>query len=266
MSSLSRCRVVLVRTHYAGNLGSVCRAMANFGLSELVLVDPVVNLADPMAARMAVKAAPILNSARIEHSLSDAVADCGWVLATSGETRGTARQGFWGTPEVQVLALIDTLAASPAAIVFGPEPSGLTVEEIALCTAMAFIPADAGYPSLNLALAVGVVLYELRKQFDARGLTPELVPGERPANYRQQEILFARLRAGLESVRFLWDDRADGLFHVIRQVIARGRPTVKELQVLHGLAGQLVHVARAYGVRHPRDGRPPAGLFGKSEP
>ncbi len=265
MTDLDGCRVVLVRPHYAGNVGSVARAMANFGLKHLVIVAPVADLTHPDARMMAVRAAPILHAARVVGTLAEAVADCGWVLATSGEVGGLVRRGFWGPPDAQIPVLLDALAATPVALVFGPEPSGLTVDEIAACHAMASVPVDPDYPSMNLAQAVAVTLYELRRQWLARAAAAPPDPAaDRPADFREQEILFARLREALESVRFLWDHRAGGLFHVIRQVVVRARPTVKELKVLHGLAGQLLHVARVYRVTHPRAGRPaplPPGFF-----
>lgn len=253
--SLTRCRVVLVRPHYPGNLGSVARVMANFGLSELVLVDPYANRQHPDAVMMAVRGLPVLAAARTVPTLADAVADCARVIATSGETGGLVRKGFWGTPEEKVPVVLDALDHGPTALVFGPEPSGLTVEEIAACHGMMFIPAGAEYPSLNLAQSVAVVLYELRKQWLKR--SPGLPATEPPAGYVEQERAFAQLKEGLTAVRFLWDDRSDGQFHVLRQLLTRGLPTRKELDLLHGLARQLQYVADRWGVTHPRDGRPP---------
>ncbi len=262
---LDRCRVVLVRPHFNGNLGSVARVMKNFGLAELVLVAPIADRTSPEATMMAVHGADVLAAARVVETLAEAVADCGVVVATSGEVGGLVRKGFWGTPAEQLLLVLDALPDAPAAVVFGPEPSGLTVDEIAACHAMIFIPAAEVYPSLNLAQAVAVVLYELRCQWLACG--PATVDPDPPANFHDQGIMFARLREGLTAVRYLWDHRADGIFHVLRQLIVRAKPTGKDLKILHGLAGQLLHVAKVYGVTHPRDGRPPgpAGCFGPPE-
>lgn len=256
---LSRCRVVLVRPHFAGNVGSVARAMKNFGLRDLVLVDPVANHHHLDATMMAVHASDVLREARVVPTLAEAVADCGFVLATSGEVGGVLRKGFWGSPEEKIAPLLDALAVTPAAIVFGPEPSGLTVPEVAACHAMVTIPVDLAYPSLNLAQAVAVCLYELRRQWGHRTADSDPHAGLRevPATYEEQEQLFVNLREALRAVRFLWDFRADGLFYVIRHTIARSLPTTKEVRVWHGLASQLRHVARFWGVTHPDDGRPP---------
>lgn len=248
-STLARCRVVLVRPHFAGNIGSVARVMRNFGLRDLVLVDPVANPQTMEAVMMACRGADILERSRRARTLAEAVADCGFVLATSGEVGGLYRKGLWGTPEEKLPRLVQALDSGPGAIVFGPEPHGLTVEEIAACHGMISIPADADYPSLNLAQAVAVCLYELRKQWLSR--TNLGRREEPPASYSDQERLYIHLKEALTAVRFLWDFRSDGIFHVIRQVISRGLPTQKEVQVWHGLAKQLKFIAKQWGVPHP---------------
>jgi len=255
MTPLTHCRVVLVRPHYAGNLGSVARVMRNFGLRDLVLVDPIASPQATEARMMAVRASDVLDASRTVKTFEEAVADCVFVVATSGETGGLARKGYWGPPEEKLPALLAAMDQGPVALVFGPEPSGLMVDEIAACHGMIYIPADEGYPSLNLAQAAAVCLYELRKQWLKH--QPNAPLPEPPAGFVDQERMFEKLKSALTDVRFLWDFRSDGIFHVLRQVIVRGMPTQKELQVWHGLAKQLHHVARRWGVPHPRDGRPP---------
>ncbi len=255
---LSRCRIVLVRPHFAGNLGAVARAMSNFGLSDLTLVAPIADRASPDAQMMATRGKEILSGARVVATLAEAVEDCAWVVATSGEVRGMLRQNFWGTPDAQLPGLLDALGASQsatAALVFGPEPSGLTVAEVTACQAMVFIPTAEESTSLNLAQAVAVCLYELRKLW-AVTQPPVLVP-EPPASYGDVERMLAKLRESLVAVRYLWDDRADGMFNVLRQILVRAKPTRPDVQVLHGVAGQLSYVAKAWGVKHPADGRVP---------
>ena len=263
-TSLSRCRVVLVRPQFAGNLGSAARVTRNFGLRHLVLVDPTADPWSMDAVMMAMGGRDVLESAVVVPTLADAVAECVLVLATSGETGGLTRKGFWGTPEEKMPVLLDALDRGPAAIVFGPEPSGLNVAEIAQCHGSMFVPTDPDCPSLNLAQAVAVVLYELRRQWLHRTPTPA-DDREPPASYVETEHMFRHLREALTAVRFLWDFRAEGIYHVIRQTLARAQPTRKEAFLIHGLAQQLLLVARKYGIPHPADdpphpGRPPANV------
>jgi len=86
-----RCRVVLVRPHYAGNLGAVARIMRNFDMQDLVLVNPRTTPQDLEARRLAVHGLPILDAARIVPDLGTALADCVYTLATSAETAGLQR-------------------------------------------------------------------------------------------------------------------------------------------------------------------------------
>ncbi len=248
---LERCRVVLVRPHFAGNLGSVARVCANFGVTDLVLVAPLANRESMDAVMMATHGLEILKSAKIVATLPEALADVAFALSTSGEIGGLARKGYWGTPEEKLPLLVDTLDRAPAALVFGPEPHGLTVDEITSCHGMMFIPTAGGHESLNLAQAVAVVLYELRKQALKRGVQKKEVDG--PALFEATERMFAHLKKALTAQRFLWDFRSDGIFHVLRTAIARGLPTHKELQVFHGLAQQMLYIAEHYGVPHPDD-------------
>lgn len=267
--ALTRCRVVLVRPHYAGNVGAAARAMKNFGLTDLVLVDPVADVNRIDARSLTVRAYGVLDTARVVGTLPEAVADCGFVLAASGETGGLTRKGFWGTPEEKLPALLDALPETPTALVFGPEPHGLTAAEVASCHGSMFIPADPEYPSLNLAQAVAVCLYELRRQWLKRTPAADVSGAEPPAAFADQERAYEHLREALAAVRFLWDFRSDGVFHVLRQMFVRARPTHKEVRLLHGLAKQLLHAADRWGVPHPRDGRPPkldAGGFAETPP
>lgn len=252
MSTLADCRIVLVRPQFAGNLGSAARVMRNFGFRRLILVDPTADRWAMDAVMMAMGGREVLESAEIVPSLADAVSDCVLVLATSGETGGLARKGFWGTPEEKTPSLLDALDRGPTAVVFGPEPSGLTVPEISLCHGSIFIPSDPECPSLNLAQAVAVTLYEVRRQWLKRSSIP--VEGlDPPANFAETERLFAHLREALIAVRFLWDFRSDGIFHVIRSILSRSLITSKEVKLLHGLAKQLLFVARKYGIPHPEE-------------
>src|SRR5437763_13293106 len=95
---LHRCRVVLVRTHYPGNLGAAARVMRNFGLTDLVLVDPVTSTNELEARRMATHGLPILDAARVVPDLGEALGDCVFTLATSGLADGVVRQTFVGSP------------------------------------------------------------------------------------------------------------------------------------------------------------------------
>ena len=116
---LSRCRVVLVRPHFPGNLGSVARIMRNFGLSDLVLVAPYTFPTNPEARRLATHGTGVLDAARIVPDLGEAVADCVFTLATSALTAGVVRRGMIGTPAEQMPRLLEAAGSGPDRVARG---------------------------------------------------------------------------------------------------------------------------------------------------
>jgi tRNA/rRNA methyltransferase len=243
------CRVVLIRPHYAGNLGATARVMHNFGLSRLVLVSPIADHHDREARRLSTHGEFILDQAELVGTLEEAVADCALVAATSANTAGLFR-GAAGS----IRDLMPQLATSagPVALVFGPEPDGLTNAEISICHYLLHIPTAPEYPALNLAQAVAVCLYEWRL---AR--LPAFETSAEPAPFAQQQRMFEHLRAGLEAIHFLYGPKADTLMHALRQLIARAQPSEPELKLLHGLARQLEWIARHPGAAGDRADPPP---------
>jgi TrmH family RNA methyltransferase len=152
-------RIVLVDTSHPGNIGASARAMKTMGLSDLVLVRPRTFPSDEATAR-ASGAADILASARVVDSLDAALADCSFVVGASARERGVA----WPTldPRAAAEAVHMEAEANRVAILFGPEQSGLTNDDVARCHRLVRIPTSAEFGSLNLAMAVQVLCYELR--------------------------------------------------------------------------------------------------------
>jgi tRNA/rRNA methyltransferase len=151
-------RVVLVRTSHPGNIGAAARAMFTMGLTRLVLVAPH-RYPDAQATALATGATGVLDGARVVVTLAEALSGCTLVIGLSARPREFAGR---------VLAMRDAALAARAeagetALVFGTEMSGLSNDELAQCTAVATIPANPDYPSLNLAAAVQVAAYEMRK-------------------------------------------------------------------------------------------------------
>src|SRR5579883_397703 len=258
--SLSNCRIVLVHTHYAGNLGATARVMRNLGLSDLVLVAPYAFTTNPEARRMARDGLSILDSARVVPELGDALADCVYSFATSSLTAGVWRSGTIGTAAEKMPELFAAAEAGPVALVFGPEPHGLSNDQVGRCHGLVHIPVDPEYGSLNLAQAVAICCYELRKAWsksanEAHG-KPEL-PVRAVAPFAEQERMFEHLREAFTAIGYLFGDKADSLMHGVRHLIGRAQPTHQEVKLLHGLARQILWAARQ--ARDVSDG-PPTNL------
>lgn len=241
---IERCRVVLVRTHYPGNLGAAARVMRNFGLTDLVLVDPVTSTNELEARRMATHGLPILDAARVVPDLGGAVADCVFTLATSALPGGVVRRTFVGTPEEKFPALLEAAASGSVAIVFGPEPHGLSNAEITRCHGLVHIPVDPQYPALNLAQSVAICCHELFRLSSAGGGHQRPEGANQIAPFADQERMFTHLREALEAVGYLYGEKADPLMHAVRHLIGRATPTPQEVKLLHGLARQLLWLSR----------------------
>ncbi|HEX3149905.1 MAG TPA: RNA methyltransferase [Gemmataceae bacterium] len=248
---LTNARVVLVRPHYSGNLGSVARAMCNFGLNQLTLVEPFADPRSEEARRLATHGEHLLESALTVLSLEDAVADCRVVLATSANVDGIYRTHNYGRPEELFPSFVEAIDDGPCALVFGPEPSGLANAEIARCHGLIRILTDRKCPSLNLSHAVAICLYELRK-IERERANAIARPSQKVAPFADQERMFERLRGALTDIHYLWGPKTDSLMHAVRHLIVRARPSPNEVRILFGLARQLRWVAE-HGVSRPPD-------------
>ena len=155
----TRVRIVLVAPRYAGNIGSSARAMKTMGLRDLVLVSPIEHLAAEATWR-AVHASDVLTNARVTDSLAEATADCVFVVGTSGRERHLPLPVL--EPRAAALAMLQAALRGPVAVIFGNETSGLSGEDLARCNLHVRIPTDPEYSSLNLAMAVQLLSYELR--------------------------------------------------------------------------------------------------------
>jgi len=223
--------VVLVRPQQEGNIGAVARAMANMGLTRLLLVEPAPDLGDTAFA-FAMHAHSILLGAERHPSLAEALAGFDFVVATA-----SLRDRLWPHPVVTPRALPAHLAEHAAgarvALVFGAEVSGLTSDELARASCLVSIPAAPANPTLNLAQAVLLVAYEL---YVARG-TPgaiALQPVSR-ATVFQTEHLFGRLQELLAEVGFARDTTIRRVARDLRLLLARAHLSEREAALLSGL-------------------------------
>jgi tRNA/rRNA methyltransferase len=207
------------------------------GLRDLYLVNPEASPDDLEARKLSTHGEDILRQARKAPSLSDALKDCTLVAATSARTGGLFRRQSMGPPEVIIPYLIEEIARSPVAMVFGPEATGLTNEEISCCHYLIHIPTDPVYPALNLAQAVVICLYELRRAWVRKADQPGSLTAS--AGYEIQERMFADLRTALEEIHFLFGPKADSLMHALRHLIGRAKPSEMEVNLLLGLARQI---------------------------
>jgi TrmH family RNA methyltransferase len=240
--------VLLVRPQEPGNVGAVARAMANMGLERLLLVEPAAAI-DATARAFAVHAGGILDAAERFADLPSALAGFRRVVATTA-----ARDRAWPQQLVTPRELPARLAAdppgTPAVLVFGPESSGLTNDELALASLLVRIPASAAQPTLNLAQAVLVVAYEL---WIAREIAapPTVAATEPPASAEEIAGFGAQLETLLARVGFARDSTIAAVERDLRQLVARAAPTRREVRILRGILRRAGHALDPSGTRSP---------------
>ena len=240
-------RIVLVAPSHPGNIGAAARAMKNMGLSTLELVNPR-QFPHPEASARASGADDVLQAACIVPSLAAALAGCGYVTATTARDRDQ----YFRVLDVRAAAarLVAESSRAPAAVVFGAERSGLSNEELEMAHALIRIPASPQYASLNLAMAVQVVAYELHR---ARAAAPPLaLPLAAPlASTQEMERLFAHFAEVLEGIDFR--DRTESGTHLmtrIRRLLQRAELDQNEVNILRGILTAVQNRRRTAGGAH----------------
>ncbi|HUO85959.1 MAG TPA: TrmJ/YjtD family RNA methyltransferase [Thermoanaerobaculia bacterium] len=228
--------VVLVRPREEGNIGAACRAMANMGLSELVLVEPVAEIAG-LGRAMATHAEHVLDGARRAATLAEALGPYARRIGTT-----SARDRVGEQPRVTARELPALLAGDPpgtrTALVFGSEIGGLTTDELASCHPLVTIPSDPVQPTLNLAQAVLLVAYELFLDRLARGEANAAAagePGREPASGERTEALWQQGIALLRRVGFARDDSFEHAARDLRRLLTRAAPSDREVVLLRGV-------------------------------
>lgn len=229
---LDQIRIVLVNTSHTGNMGSAARAMKTMGLTQLVLVDPQ-EMPDENAVALAAGASDILANAHIVPTLEDAIADCGLVIGTSARSRTLS----WPMldPREAGEKAVQEGATHPVALVFGRERTGLTNDELQKCHYHVAIPANPEYSSLNLAMAVQTLCYEVRMHWLQ---TQESVVADPDLDYptaEQLEGFYQHLEQTLQKTGFISDDHPGHVMSKLRRLFNRARPEAVELNILRGI-------------------------------
>lgn len=235
---LENIRIVLVNTSHQGNIGSAARAMKTMGLSDLVLVDPV-EAPQSHASALAAGATDILASARTVASLQEAIADCQLVLATSARSR-TLDWPMLSPREAGAKA-VGEATQSKVALVFGRENSGLTNDELQMSQFHVHIPANPEYSSLNLAMAVQTLSYEMRSawlEMQAPAAAPAASTEGGEDNYPNGDDLarfYAHLEQSLTESGFIVRQHPGQVMNKLRRLFNRARPEQNELNILRGM-------------------------------
>ena len=269
-------RIVLVEPSHPGNIGGAARAMKTMGLRDLAIVNPL-RFPDPQAVWRAAGAVDVVDNARVYGGVEDAIADCGWVVGTSARSRRVP----WPVATVGEFAerlVRENLAGKPVAILFGREDRGLTNDELECCNLHVMIPANPEYPSLNLAMAVQVVCYEVlrtltqaadtmvgttdasplvdRDAGDAGDAGKAKLPTDwdrSPATAADMAALYRHLATVLSTIEFQDPNNPRLTMTRLRRMFARIHPDQTEVAILRGVLTRVERtLARTTGDTDPQ--------------
>src|SRR6516162_3662423 len=227
--------VVLVEPQLGENIGAAARAMANFGLSQLRLVNPRQGWPNDKARMMATGAGRVLEAATLYPTLAAAIADCSIVLATTARAHDQAKPVI-GPAEAAGLIAPGIAARENIAVLFGRERNGLENDEVALADRIVTLPVNPAFASLNLAQAVVIVAYEWFKLASGGHLPFAMPEKSAPAPKEQLLAFFASLERELEKVEFFRPpDKRETMQINLRNIFTRMQPTRQDIQTLHGV-------------------------------
>ena len=229
--SLSPIRFVLFEPSHPGNIGAAARAIKTMGYDELVLVRPEKHHPHAEARARSASARDVLLNARVVDTLEEAVADCGLVAGLSARRRRLNWPEY--SPRECAAEAVAVGREKPAAMVFGNEKAGLTNDELNLCNALVYIPANPDYSSLNLAAAVQVVAYECRL---AEGLASDMPPHESPpASSSDMELFYEHFEKVIVYSGFLNPKNPRNLMRRVRRLFNRAKLDENELNIMRGV-------------------------------
>ncbi len=232
--------IILVEPQLGENIGMVARAMANFGLAELRLVNPRDGWPSPGARATASRADHVIDGARLFDTAADAVADLQLVFATTARQRDNFKRVLGPVDAARDLRVAER-AARRTGILFGRERFGLYNEEVALADAICTFPVDPAFASLNIAQAVLLMSYEWRKagqerEEDTVFTGPDFVPAER----HHVTGLLAHLEAALDARGYFRPAaKKPKMLDNLASVLTRPQFTEAEIKVLRGVVASL---------------------------
>lgn len=247
--------IILCEPQLGENIGTTARAMANFGLWDLRLVNPRDGWPNEKAVAAASKADHVIERVRVFPTVEEAIADLTMVLATTARQRDLQKPVYG--PEEGARRLVGHIeTGAGAGILFGREKWGLYNEEISLADAIVTFPVEAAFASLNIAQAVLLMSYEWRQQVDKGEVLP-FSGGVDPAAPREELLgLFGHLEETLDRTGFFkTDDKRPTMVNNLRAVFTRAGMTSQEIRTLRGVISSIdrAHLRQRPGKTQPKE-------------
>ncbi len=221
-------KIVLIKSTHSGNIGSVARAMKTMGLSSLYLVQPQASI-DSQAIALSAGASDILSNATICNDLDEAIADCNLVIGTSARKRSL--QNTLIDCEQAGKMIAQNVSSQKIAILFGTESSGLTSDELLKCNYHLYIDTNSEYGSLNLAMAVQIICYEIRKSLLKKDNNISLEQ-DILASHQSLKTFFNKTQEFYEKTGFI---KNKSLMKKVRHLYLKANLTQVEVNILLGM-------------------------------
>ena len=238
-------KVVLVTPQLGENIGMVARAMLNCGLTKLCLVRPRDGWPNPAAEAAAAGANEVLDGAELFDATPQALAGCRRVYATTARPRGMVKPVLTPQAAAQDMRAAEGAGAA-VALMFGPERSGLTNDDLVLADRVIAVPLNPAFASLNLAQAVLIVGYEWFQSAHGapdQSLASGLGGGDLPAERSELLNFLERLERALDGGDFFHPpEKRASMVRNLRNIFLRGDLTDTEVRTLHGVVSALLKV------------------------
>ncbi len=229
--------VVLVNPQLGENIGAAARAMANFGLADLRLVDPRDGWPNPVATANASKADHIIDRVQVFDTLEEAIGDLSFVFATTARQRGMLKP-VRGPREAAATLRQRHVGGQKTGILFGRERWGLESVEVGLADEIVTFPVNPAFASLNIAQAVLLMSYEWMASGDAE--LPIAEPPSQPAEKHELFGLFEHLESALDAANYFRPEaKRATMIENLRTILAKGELSKQEIHALRGVVKAL---------------------------
>lgn len=232
--SFENISIVLNQPQGELNVGSVCRAMMNFGITDLIIVDPAADYLGLQARKMALKAEVLLDNAKVYKNLKEALENFNIAIGTTVR-HGKYRKDFF-TPDKISEFIYERYNENKIALVFGREDSGLSTDDLDLCQHFITIPTDEKFTSMNLSHSVTVILYEISKIVNKDSFN---IKRKKLAVNSEIENLYEHMKKTMSEIEFLDPQNPDHIMRTFRKIYGRSELDKREVSILHGLMSKI---------------------------
>ena len=231
-ANLDNIGIVLVNPLYSENIGSTARACANFGIKNLIVINPASLEEEKMRAMATKNGIPVLENMKVFSDLPSAISNFNYIIGTTG--RLGKRRMVYHTPKEFISRICELSINNKIAILFGNERFGLSNEELSYCDTVLTIPTTEK-ASLNISQAVVIILYEIFQEASI----PK-IPKPQLASQEELQIMYSIIKETLQKIDYIPHENEVYWFTTIRRFLSKMELTSKEVKIIQGFCRQLL--------------------------